>query len=367
MSSITIKAGLDSGAFRSGLQAMQSEARNFRDAFRKNIEQGGGLFGSFDAALGKLATGRFAGPIAAIGAGMIAIRAVADGLDKHWQNIAAATDRARQNVEAIEATRAAVSGQRYTGENANEALERDIAAKRAALATAQSEANQVGDPTTMEGRAAFARGMNKNSLAGYFDFLRLTASQYIPGMGKPSDEASAEYNRRQDALQKALQEVTAAEELSPYEQYANRSAQRSAQSAQITAEDKLGMAQGRTTGYEAAANKLLTANAQYQDTLKTFGENDPRTIQAKASALDAFTAYDSELTNARKFRNDPTIAADSLARLGGGGSVNVFGNGQGELLFEQKRLNQSISGLTQVMQTLNVTLSRTNMGGDVSQ
>lgn len=369
MSSITIKAGLDSGAFRSGLQAMQSEARNFRDTFRKNIEQGGGLFGSFDTALGKLATGRFAAPIAAIGAGLITIRAVAGGLEKHWENIAASTDRARQNIDAIESTRANVASQRYSGDAAVANYERDLRAKEAALRTAMDDAAQFGSqaPTTNEGRADFARGISGRGFAGFFDYLRLTASQYIPGMDGPINEASAEYNRRQEAVQRARQELDAAQQLRPYSDYANRSAQRSAQGGQIASEDRLGMAQGRTTAYEAAANKLLVANAQYQDTLKTFGENDPRTIQAKSSAIDAFAAYDSEITNARRFRNDPTIAADSLARLGGGGGVNVFGDGRGELLFEQKRLNQSISGLTQVMTQLNVTLSRQPASGDVAQ
>lgn len=364
--SVTIKTVLDGSGVRAGLQALASEGRTFRDTFKKNIESGGGLFGSIDSALGKLAGGRFAAPVAAIGAGLVIIQGLAGGIEKHWENIAESTERARQNIDAIESTRSAVSGQRFSGESANAALARDIAGKRAAAQAYAADAALAPDPTEVEGRAKFARNMSGTGFAGFWDFLRLTASQYIPGMGKPMDEASAEYNARQDRMRASAQDLAKAEQLRPYVEFANRTEQRGGQSALIAAEDRLGVSQGRITGFEAAANKLLFASAQYQDALRTYGsESDPRVQSARASALEAFTTYDAELSTARRFRNDPTIAADSLARLGGGGGVNIFGDGRGELLFEQKRLNQSTLALTKEIQALNVTLSK-GFGFDVN-
>lgn len=157
MANITIKAGLNSTGFRSGLKEMESEARKFRDAFRKNIENGGGLFGSIDAALGKLATGRFAGPIAAIGAAMFAAREASDYINKRWENIAAATDRARQNVEAIQATRGAVAGQRFQGDAATAAQARSAAARADEAAQAAREAGALGDPNTFSGASRMCK------------------------------------------------------------------------------------------------------------------------------------------------------------------------------------------------------------------
>jgi hypothetical protein len=207
--------------------------------------------------------------------------------------------------------------------------------------------------------------MSGTGLRGFIDFLRLTASQYLPGMGGSIDEASAEYNRRQDAVAKARQDLLRAQTMRPFEQFRQRTEQRTAETAETAAGDRLAVAQGRATPFEAAGRALIAATKQLEDTRRTFGADDPRTLTARASALDAFTAYDSEVTRARRFRNDPTIVADSLARLGGGGGVGVFGDGRGELLFEQKRLNTSIASLTKAMQTLTVALSRTNVGGDV--
>lgn len=369
MPNIIIKTGLNSSGVRSGLRELESEARNFRATFRKNIESGGGLFGSIDAALGKLATGRFAGHIAAIGAALGVARVASEAMSKHWENVAAATDRARQNVEAIQATRDAVTGQRFQGEAASDAQARSAAARADEAAQAAREAGELGDPSTFSGLRKTANalaGSDGPSLKGFYNFMMLAGGRLgIPGMGKAYESANELYNERQQRAQETRQASDREAQLRPFVEFQNATAQRAGVAAQVAAEDRLGVAQGRTTGFEAAANALLLANQQFNETKRMFGDNDPRTQQARAAALDAFTSYDSEITNARRFRNDPTIAADSLARLGGGGGVNVFGDGRGELLFEQKRLNTSISGLTQVMQNLNVTLSRVNLGGDV--
>lgn len=368
MSNITIKAGLNSAGFRSGLKEMEQEAKNFRAAFRKNIENGGGLFGSIDAALGKLSTGRFAGSIAAVGAALGIARVASEAMSKHWENVAAATDRARQNIEAIQATRDAVTGQRFQGDAASEAQARSAAARADEAAQAAREAGEIGDPSTFAGasRAAVALNGGERNLSSFFTMLRINAGRFgVPFFGQDYESANQLYNERQQRAQETRQESDRTAQLKPFVEFQNATAQRAGVAAQVAAEDRLGVAQGRTTGFEAAANALLLANQQFNETKRMFGDNDPRTQQARAAALDAFTSYDSEITNARRFRNDPTIAADSLARLGGGGGVNVFGDGRGELLFEQKRLNTTISGLTQVMQNLNVTLSRVNLGGDV--
>lgn len=372
MSSITIKAGLDSSGFRAGLDTLKGEARNFRETFQKGIEQGGGLFGSLDKAFGKLATGRLATPIAAIGAALTVARVATDAMSKSWENMASSTERALQNIQAIEATREAVASQRYAGESANRFEAIRQAGIASAAGSAQQAAGEIGDPSTIRGLIKTANtlaGKEGPSATGFYHFLMLAGGRMgIPGMGAGYEAANELYNQRQQRAQETRQQASQAEQLRPYVEFANRSAQRSAQGGLISSEDRLNVAQGRTTAYEAAANKLLVANAQYQDTLKTFGENDPRTLQAKSAALDAFTDYDTSLTQARKFRNDPTIIADSLARLGGGGNVGVFGQGQGELLFEQKRLNQSMSGLTQAVVALNASFSRAaTLGNDVQQ
>jgi hypothetical protein len=363
---VTIKTALNADGFRAGLDSMRAEGARFRDSFRRTIEQGGGLFGAIDRGLGVLSSGRFAGPLAAIGAGMTALRGISDGLAKNWENIAAATDRARQNVEAIQTTREAVTGQRFAGDAATAATARDAAARAAEAAQAAREAGELGDPTTFRGASQTAVALNggERNLSSFITMLRINAGRFgVPFFGQDFEAANDLFTERQQRAQQTRQEVDRTAQLRPFEEFRQRAEQRSGTAAQVAAEDRLGVAQGRTTGFEAAANALLLATQQFEDTRATFGENDPRTQQARAAATDAFTAYDNEITNARRFRNDPTIIADSLARLGGGGGVGVFGDGRGELLFEQKRLNQSISGLTQAMQTLNVTLSRTNLGG----
>jgi len=88
-----------------------------------------------------------------------------------------------------------------------------------------------------------------------------------------------------------------------------------------------------------------------------------RDARAKAGVLSAFAAYDDALVAARRYRNDPLIAAASLARLGGGGGVNVFGQGQGELLFEQKRMNASMQSVVEILRRLEVRYSRGAGGG----
>lgn len=365
---VTIKTALDASGFRSGLDAMRAEGARFRDQFRKTIEQGGGLFSAVDRGLGTLASGRFAAPLAAIGAGMAAIRGIADGLAKQWENIAAATGRARDNLAAISSTRDAVAAQARAGDSAT-AYERMRSRFQASeAAQAAGEAAEIADPSTFRGAAQTATALNNGvrGLAAAVTFLRISAGRFgVPFFGEDYESANQLYNDRQQRAQQTRQQAEQTEKLRPYVEFANRTEQRAGQAAQIAAEDRLGVAQGRTMAYEAAANALLLANQQYEDTRRTYPDEDPRTQQARAAALDAFATYDRELTTARRFRNDPTIVADSLARLGGGGGVGVFGDGRGELLFEQKRLNQSIAGLTQVMQSLQVTLSRANLGGDV--
>jgi hypothetical protein len=369
MANLTIKAGLNSLGFRSGLKEMEAEARNFRAAFKRNIENGGGLFGSIDAALGKLASGRFAGQIAAIGAALGVARVASEAMSKYWDNVAASTDRARQNIEAIQSTRGAVAGQKFQGDAANAELARASAERAGEAAQAAREAGEIADPSTFAGLRKTANtlaGSDGPSMSGFYHFMMLAGGRLgIPGMGKGYEAVNELYNERKQRAQETRNAAEREAQLRPFTEFQNATAQRAGVAAQIAAEDRLGVAQGRTTGFEAAANALLLANQQFEETKRMFGDNDPRTQQARGAALDAFTAYDSEITQARRFRNDPTIAADSLARLGGGGGVNVFGDGRGELLFEQKRLNTSISGLTRVLQTLNVTLSRANLGGDV--
>lgn len=399
MANITIKAGLNSAGFRSGLKQMEAEANNFRAAFRKNIENGGGLFGSIDAALGKLASGRFAAPLAIMGAAVSAINGQVQRLNAQWENFGRATNRAQQNLEAIKSLHEQIAGQRFAGDRASTEAERAARAANTEMYDKTATAAAMKDPTTISGAfsneikrsgregagwrtldalalltgASFVRsGLSKIGLAEESkNPLFLGATTVIGSAGVPIasnyfDAQNELFNEQKSAADRARTEAIRRGEMLPFEQFAYRTAQRAGDSAQMAAEDRLGMAQGRTMGFEAAAKALILANQQYEDARRTIkNDNDPRVQQARGAALDAFTAYDSEITQARRFRNDPTIAADSLARLGGGGGVNVFGDGRGELLFEQKRLNTSISGLTRVMQTLNVTLSRTNLGGDV--
>jgi hypothetical protein len=365
---VSIKTTLDATGFRQGLDNMRAEGARFRDSFRRTIEQGGGLFGAVDRGLGVLASGRFAAPLAAVSAAMTALRGISEGLSRNWENIAAATDRARQNVEAIQSTREAVAAQRFAGDAATAAAARTATFRAEEAAQAAREASEVGDPTTFAGasRTAVALSGGERSLSAFVTMLRINAGRFgVPFFGQDFESANELFNERQQRAQQARQDNNRTAELRPFTEFANRTAQRGAQAAQIGAEDRLGVAQGRTMPFEAAANAFLLASQQFEDTRRTFGDADPRTLQARAAATDAFTAYDNELTGARRFRNDPTIVADSLARLGGGGGVGVFGDGRGELLFEQKRLNQSIAGLTQAMQSLTLTLSRNPAGGDV--
>lgn len=369
MSTVTIKAVFDSSGVRAGLTALKGEANNFRATFNRGIERGGGFFGSLDAALGKLATGRFAGPIAAVGAALAVARVTTEAMSKNWENMASSTERALQNIQAIEATRSAVMGQKYAGEAMNTQQERELASKQGAAAKAAGEAGEFGDPSTFAGRAKTAKELGGGGITGFYHYLMLTGGALgVPGMGGAYDAANELYNQRQARANETRQAADQAAQLNPFVQYANRSQQRAAQGDLQSAVDRLGVAQGRATNYEASQRKALLAHAQYQDTLRTYSnnENDPRVMQAKAAALDAFTTFDTEATQARRFRNDPTISADSLARLGGGGTVGVFGQGRGELLFEQKRLNSAIAGLTQVMRDLNATVSR-GASNDVRQ
>lgn len=359
--SVTIKAIFDGSNVRAGMQALASEGRVFRDTFKKNIESGGGLFGSIDSALGKLAGGRFAAPIAAVGASLVVMRGVLGGMVRQWENMDAASARMRENVEAISATRDAVASASRAGDSANVYEAMRARMLRATAEDAARQGAELGDPSTFRGAARTATALNngERGMGAAITFLRLTAGRFdIPFFGDDYAAANQLYQDRQQTVYKTRQEADRAQQLRPFVEFANRTDQRSAQATLVAAEDRLGMVQGRTTAFEAAANRLLFANAQYEDTAKLYGAEDPRTLSARASALDAFASYDAELSTARRFRNDPTIAADSLARLGGGGSVNVFGDGRGELLFEQKRLNQSAQGLIKEIQALNVTLSK---------
>jgi hypothetical protein len=368
MSSITIKAGLKSAGFKTGIQEMRNEWKNFRATFDAKIDKGGGFFGSIDAAIGKLSTGRLAAPFAAIGVALVGARIATEAMSKSWENMASATDRALQNVQAIESARASVSGQKYAGDTLTRDQARELGAKRSAASEAAQQAT-YGDTSTFAGRRQTAKAMAGEGIGGFWQFLKLTGGAMgVPMLSKGYDAANEEYKRQQSTADATRTAANLAADLSPYNQFANRTQQRSGQGDLQSAVDRLGVAQGRVTGYEAAQRKALLANAQYQDALKTYSnnENDPRVMQAKAAALDAFTAFDTEANQARRFRNDPMISADSLARLGGGGSVGVFGQGKGELLFEQKRLNTSIAGLTQEIRNLNVNLSR-GAGGDVRQ
>lgn len=362
MASVTLTSNWDLRQFRTGLQEMKAEGARFRTTFQKGIEGGGGLFGSIDKGLGSLASGRFAAPIAAIGAAMAVARVASEAMGKQFENIANATERAAANLEAIKATRDAVQSAAKSGDALTVAQSIALRGKQSEAASAAADASGIADPSTFAGARTTAKTLGGDStLAGLYHFMMISGGRLgIPGMGGAYDAANELYNNRQQRAQDTRNAADTAAQLKPFVDFANETTQRSAQANLIGAEDRLGVAQGRTTGYEAAANQLLMANAQLQSTKALYGENDPRTLAAQSSALSAFTAYDSELTNARKFRNDPTIAADSLARLGGGGGVNVFGDGRGELLFEQKRLTQSTQQLITVMSQLNVTLSRAN-------
>lgn len=364
MASVTLTSNWDLRSFRSGLTEMQAEGSRFRDTFRKGIENGGGLFGSIDRALGSLASGRFAGPLAAVGAAMTVARVASEAMSKQWENIAAATDRAATNVEAIKATRDAVQNAGKSGDALTTAQAISLKGLQSEAASAAADASKIGDPSTLKGAAKTALELNGgNGLSAVITFMRMTAGRMnLPFFGQDYDSANKLFNNSQQRAQDTRNAVSVATQLQPYQVYANETAQRSAQAGQTGARDRLDVAQGRKTSYEAAAAQLLLANAQFQSAKTTFGENDPRTLNAQSAALSAFTTYDNELTQARRFRNDPTIAADSLARLGGGGGVNVFGDGQGQLLFEQKRLTQSTQQLITVMSQLNVTLSRFNAG-----
>jgi hypothetical protein len=361
MASVTLTSNWDLRSFRTGLTEMKTEGARFRDSFKKSIEGGGGLFGSIDKGLGTLASGRFAVPIAAIGAALTVAKVATEAMSKQWENIANATERAAANAEAIQATRDAVQSAAKSGDALTAAQEIALKGKQSAAASAAADAAAMADPSTFAGARKMANELNGggNSLSGFITFMRISAGRMgVPFFGGDYEAANKLFNDRQQRAQDTRNEAETARQLKPFVDFANQTTQRSAQAGQIAAEDRLNVAQGRTTAYEAAANQLLLANAQFQSTKALFGENDPRTIQAKTAALSAFTAYDTEITQARRFRNDPTIAADSMARLGGGGGVNVFGDGRGELLFEQKRLNQSTQQLIGVMRELNVTLSR---------
>lgn len=367
--SVTIKAGLDGSRFTAGLRALTAEGRNFRETFKKNLESGGGLFGSFDAALGKLAGGRFAAPIAAIGAGLAVVRGVAGALERHWENIAASTERARQNVEAMNATRDAVAGQARAGDSANAYEAIRARGLRSEAEQAAREGAELGDPTTFAGasRTAVALNNGERNFSAFVTMLRINAGRFgVPFFGKDFEAANQLYNERQQRAQETRHEADRAEQLRPYVELANRTEQRSGQAAVTAAQDRLDVAQGRKTAYEAAANAFLFASKQYEDLRGTLkNDDDPRVQSARAGVLNAFAAYDSELTQARRFRNDPTIAADSLTRLGGGGGVNVFGDGRGELLFEQKRMTQSMQQIVQIAQRIEAAFSR-SAGGDVN-
>lgn len=363
MATVTLSSNWDLRGFRTGLSEMKSEATRFRDSFKKGIEDGGGFFGSIDKALGKLSTGRLAVPFAAVGAALTVAKVASEGMAKQWENMAAATERALQNIQAIESTRSAVTDARFQGDALTRAQGLEQRGRENAASAAATEAAALGDPSTAEGRKRFAKELGGNGLMGLYHYLTLTAGAYSPIGSGAYDAANELYNQRQQRAQETRQSADRAAQLQPFVEFQNRSAQNAANSAYWSARERIDVAQGRTTGYEAASYALFRAHDQYQNTLRMFGERDPRTVQAQASALDAFAAYDREFTQTRRFRNDPTISADSLARIGGGGNVTVFGNGRGELLYSQDRLTKSIEALTPVVRELGVVFSRTSSAG----
>lgn len=364
MATVTLSSNWDLRGFRTGLTEMKSEATRFRDSFKKGIEDGGGFFGSLDKAFGKLATGRLAVPFAAVGAALTVAKVATEGMAKQWENMAASTERALQNIQAIESTRSAVMDAARQGDSLTAAQRIQQRGLDSAARSAATEAGALGDPSTAAGRRRMAE-----ELSGGSTLLRLwhqgvlTAGAFTPVGSGAYDAANELYNQRQQRAQETRQEADRAAQLRPFVEFQNRSTQRAGISSVESAQERIAVAQGRFTGYEAASRALLRANTELQDARRTFGENDPRTQAAQAAALDAFGAYDRELTTSRRFRNDPTIAADSLARIGGGGNVTVFGNGRGELLYSQDRLTKSIEALTPVVRELGVAFSRTSSAG----
>ncbi len=363
MANVTLSSNWDLRSFRSGISEMKAEVGRFNETFKKGIESGGGLFGSIDKAFGKLATGRLAAPMAAVGAAMTVAKVASEGISKYWDNVASATERALQNIQAIESTRAAVLDASRSGDALTEAQRIQQRGRQGAAASAAAEAAAIGDPSTDAGRKRLSKELGGGGLSGFYHYLTLTAGAYGIVFGGAYDAANQLYQQRQQRAQETRQEADRAEQLRPFVEYQNRSQQNAADSAYWSARERIDVAQGRTTSYEAASYAFLRAHNQYQNTRDAFGDEDTRTIQAKASVLDAFGSYDREITQARRYRNDPTISADSLARIGGGGGVNVFGNGRGELVFSQDRLTKSIEQLTPAVRDLGQTLSRTASTG----
>jgi hypothetical protein len=372
MARVGIKTFLDATGFRSGLNTLKAEGERFRAQFRRGIESGGGLFGAVNQGLGSLASGRLAAPIAAVGAALIVARAASQQIANYWESVAESTRRAARDAESIRQSADAQVSSRVAGESANRDLERRLAAARAEEEDLNRNARNLKDPRSILNVVENVQRLNPDGSAASktLDALRLIAGSF--GIGSAQEDATQEFDRQEDARQAARERRRNLEAQVQRQRFDNSQVQVTAEDTREQARDRRRVTRGELLESEATAAQLEREKRRL-DAMRAFFNDDtnPAVIQQEAKVVQTAGQLEQQVMQQQRFRNDPMISADDLTRVGGGGGVGVFGDGQGQMLVETRRTHDMIARGNEILQGIHEVLlrgsgSETSRGGERS-
>lgn len=342
---IIIDTALNSTGFKAGLDSMRQEAGRFRQTFSDSLDKGGGLFGSLDKAAGKLASGPLARMAAGIGAAMVVAGKAVSMVEAHFDNLNTGIARTKSEMEGMAGIYQKVAAQRFQGGAANTILESEVKDKEWRAKDAESQADKLGDPTTLSGAIKTYRNRGHSAatsaLMGFRTFSDSDNSQA---------DALKLYNEKKDAASKARQEAAEANQMYRFQRFGNSMTQFNAEQGYEGKTDQARVKSGGMADFEAQEKEVYRAKKRFDATSKMYGDSDPRTIASRGEMVDATSSFQQMVEGRGRNRNDAVISADSLSRLGGGGGVNAFGDGKGELLSETKRVTAAIERVVKAIE-----------------
>lgn len=347
MSKIVIDTAVNSTGFKAGLDSMRQEASRFKQTFTQGMNEGKGFFGSLDKSIGKLATGPLGGLIASIGAGMLIAGKAVDMVARHFDVLTGNLARAKNEMQGYADLNKKVAAQQYQGSSANQILQSDVEEKALKAKQDTEQENRYGDPTTLAGAIKNYRARGMGAIAAAAQGMRT----FLDTDGSQAEEL-AFYNEKKDTASKSRLAAAEARRLFKFQEFDNKMVQYNAEQGYQGKLDQALVKGGYLTDFDAQEQNIYRAKSRYAATQKMYGDTDPRTIAARGEIVDSVSSYTQLVAESGRYRNDPVIAADSLARLGGGGGVNAFGDGRGELLSETKRIASGIERVVTAIKDL---------------